>query len=80
MLTLIKKVGGALIPLLSKEKSKIRSVDTLLSKRENVTKTEVILAMGYKIVRLLFIGYMAVSVIAGNVSLGEILQVLSLGI
>ncbi|MPQ46910.1 hypothetical protein GCQ56_07765 [Marinifilum sp. N1E240] len=76
ILQLITKI----IPSLKREKAKIESVDTLLSNRKEATQTEIIIALGYKILRLLIWGFVIYSIVTGNVTLGEILKIVATGL
>ena len=80
VLGILGKIAGSVLPCVSKEKSKVESVDSLISKRGNATQLEVMTALIYKYLRLALYSYMVYNVIAGNVSLGEVLKTLAINI
>lgn len=80
ILGILGKVVTTVVPTLKKEKARVSSVDTLISKKDNASKAEIIMALGYKYARLALMAYVVISVVAGKVSLGEILKVLSLNL
>lgn len=83
MSILTKVLGGAakaIIPTLGKEKARSASVDGILSKRGKTTQAEVFAALGYKYLRLALVAYLAYAVVSGQLSLGELLKLLALGV
>ena len=70
------RLVGKLIPTFSSEQKKVEAVDTVLSKRGNTTKLEVILVMGEKILRTLVYAYLAWAIVNGKVNILETAQLL----
>jgi len=77
ILGILGKVAGAVLPSLNKQKKQSEVVDTLISKRGEVTRLEVILALGYKYIRLFVYCYVIWAVINDKVSWGELIKILA---
>lgn len=79
-MNILGNILGAILPRMSKETAKIEAVDSLISKKENASKIEVLVALGYKYLRLALYAYMVISIVRGKITLGEILKVLAINI
>ena len=70
---ILKGVVGQVIPSISKTKAKINAVDTLLSKRGQVTKGEVIIAIASQMLTRVVIGtVIVVAILYGKDSIFSI--------
>lgn len=78
IIKILGKIVGSIVPTLSKEKSKVEAIDSIISKRGNASKAEVLVALGYKYARLGLYSYVTYNVIAGNVEWGELVKALAL--
>lgn len=72
----ISVVGKAILPNIGKEKDKLKAVDSLLSKRGEVTKTEVIFALSIKLFNLIIYAYLVWAIVNDKVSIMETLKLL----
>lgn len=72
----ISVVGQAILPNIGKEKDKLKAVDSLLSKRGEVTKTEVIFALSIKLFNLMIYAYLVWAIVNDKVSIMDTLKIL----
>lgn len=80
ILKIIGKVAGAVLPSLTKEKTRVESVDTLLSKKGNATPVEVCFAITYKALRLVAVCWVIYLISTGAISFADLLKILTVNI
>jgi hypothetical protein len=76
LLSLLGKIGKAVLPSIGKEKDKLKAVDGLLSKRGEVTKMEVMYALSIKLFNLIIYAYLVWAIVNDKLSLMESLKLL----
>ncbi len=78
---ILKKIGmgllKAVVPSISKERNKVSSVDTLLSKQGECKNGELVLALTYKIIRLLLMAGLVYAIISGKVTVLELTKAIT---
>lgn len=77
LLKTLGRVAVAIIPSLKKERAKINSVDTLISKKGDACSGEIIVALIYKIIRLLLMAALVYAIVSGRVTTGELIKAIS---
>jgi hypothetical protein len=76
MFSFLFDLAKKILPSVSKEKDKLKSVDTLISKRGNVTKGEVYFALAVKLINLLIYAYIVWAIINGKLDLIDTIKLL----
>lgn len=76
LLSVLGKIGKAIVPSLGREKDKLKAVDGILSKRGEVTKVEALFALSIKLFNLVIYAYIVWAIVNNKVSLMESLKLL----
>ena len=76
VLSILGGIASKFLPSLNKQKDQSKAIDSLLSKRGETTRLEVLVALGYKYIRLFVYCYVIWAIINDKVSFGELVKIL----
>lgn len=76
ILSVLGGIASKFLPSLNKQKAQSKAIDSLLSKRGETTKGEVLMALGYKYIRLFVYCYVIWAIINDKVSFSELVKIL----
>ena len=76
VLSILGGIASKFLPSLNKQKAQTAAIDGLLSRRGETTRLEVLVALGYKYIRLLVYCYVIWAIINDKVSFGELVKIL----
>lgn len=74
--SILGTIGKAILPSVGKERDKLKAIDSLITKRGEVSKIEVMYALSIKLFNLMIYAYLVWAIVNNKVSLMESLKLL----
>lgn len=74
--SILGTIGKAILPSVGKERDKLKAIDSLITKRGEVSKIEVMYALSIKLFNLIIYAYLVWAIVNNKVSLMESLKLL----
>lgn len=74
--SILGTIGKAILPSVGKERDKLKAIDSLITKRGEVSKIEVMYALSIKLFNLIINAYLVWAIVNNKVSLMESLKLL----